>query len=157
MQCKDTNLELIRKTFEKIISGLENKEANKTLHEAEKWIFKELLQLGCLLLQHYTSGLVQDDKTKNKERSKMNQKNCGLKKRTLITIFGVIEIVRSKFYDRATKKVVCPFDIEHKISESKFSYTLQDWIGKSSTENTYQESVSQVNRILNSVCTKRTF
>lgn len=150
MQRKDTKLDLIREKFEGIISGLETMtDEKKVYHEAEYWIFKELLLLGQLLLQYFTGTLIMRDKQKNKDRANMKLKNCGLKKRTVITIFGKIKITRNKFYDREKQQVVYPFDAENKILPGKFSCTLQDWIGKTATENTFNESVSQINKILN--------
>lgn len=149
MQCKDINIDLIRKEFEKIISELENKMNSKdAIHNVENKIFSELLMIGNLLFQYYLKGIFSQSRKKNKEYRKSGLKNCGLVKRTMITIFGVVEIIRFKFYDSVQKKVVYPFDTEYRIGESKFSHTLQDWVGKSATDNTYEESVSNINRIL---------
>jgi len=148
MQCKDINIDLIRQEFEKIITELEkNITANAVIHSIENKIFKNLLHIGYLLLQYYIKGIFNQSRMRNKEYRKSGLKNCGLKKRTLITIYGIVEIIRFKFYDTVNKKVVYPFDLEYKIGEGKFSHTLQDWIGKAATENTYQESVSEFNRI----------
>jgi len=149
MQCKDINKDTIREAFEKIISGIDSKIAdNEVIHNVENKIFRELLNLGQLLFQYFLNGVFCQSRKKNKEYRKSGLKNSGLTKRTLITIFGVVEIIRFKFYDTIHKKIVYPFDTENKIGESKFSYTLQDWIGKSATDNTFEESVSDVNRIL---------
>jgi hypothetical protein len=148
MQRKDTNIDLIRKEFEKIIDGIEIKSfEQQAIHDVERSIHLELLHLGNILLQHYTAKVIKQNKEKNKERAKEGLKNCGQVKRTLLTIFGIIEILRPKYYDTINKRVVYPFDIEYKISGSKFSYTLQDLIGKSATVNTFDESVSDINRI----------
>ncbi len=149
MQRKDIKLETIHKEFEGIITGLEERsKAGDALYSVENMIFRQLLQLGKLLFEYYLSVLLLGSKAKNKEYRKTGLKNCGQKKRTLLTIFGLVEILRFKFYDTAHKRTVYPFDIEHKIGNSKFSYTLQDWIGRASTDNTFEESVSAVNRIL---------
>jgi hypothetical protein len=148
MKSKDINLDLIRKEFEKIISHLhENAGKSTVIHEVEKNILKEVLSLSLLLLQYYTNLVFKKEKVKNKERKKEGLKNCGLSVRLQYTIFGVLEIYRTKFYDTINKKVVYPFDIEYKLGTSKFSYTLQDFIGKAATENTYEQSVTYVNKI----------
>ncbi len=95
MQCKDINLDLIRKEFEKIIDGIENKINKKdALHTVESMIFKELLSLGQLLFQYFLNSIFSQSRLKNKEYRKSGLKNCGLTKRTLITIFGMVEILR---------------------------------------------------------------
>ncbi len=149
MQCKDNNVELIRQEFEKIIIGLEEQtRKNVAIHVVENNIFRGLLNIGFLLFQFYLNSLFKRSATKNKEFRASGLKNSGLTKRKLITIFGEVEIKRYKFYDTINKRVVYPFDSAYKIGESKFSYTLQDWIGKASTDDTFEESVSDVNRIL---------
>jgi len=107
MQCKDINIDLIRQEFEKIISELENNiKSNEVIHNVENKIFKNLLHVGYLLLQYYIKGIFSQSRMKNKEYRKSGLKNCGLKKRTLITIYGIVEIIRFKFYDTNNKKVV---------------------------------------------------
>ena len=149
MQSKDINLDLIRKEFDRIITNVENNfNTDSALHNVENMIFRELLRLGKLLFQYYLNGIYRESKKQNKEHRKSGLKNCGLAKHTLFTIFGAVEIFRYKFYDTINKKTVYPFDAEHKIGEGKYSYTLQDLIGKSATDNTFEESVSEINRIL---------
>jgi hypothetical protein len=148
MQSKDTNLDLIRKEFEKIITDLTNNiNTEEAIHSVENMIFRELLHVGKSLYQHYLNDIFRKSKVQNKEHGKSGLKNCGVVKRELISIFGAVEIIRYKFYDKIDKKEVYPFDTEHQIGASKYSHTLQDLIGKSATDNTFDESVSDVNRI----------
>jgi len=63
------------------------------------------------------------------------------------SIFGELSIVHRK-YQIAEKGTYYPLDASLNLPKEKYSYVLQDWIGKSSTDLDYRESVSMVNEIL---------
>lgn len=74
-------------------------------------------------------------------------KTTGKKTRKLVSLFGEIEIERRQYYISGEGNYH-PLDEHLNLRKKKLSYSIQNLIGKSSTEEDYRESVKMLNELL---------
>ncbi|MFK7979796.1 MAG: ISKra4 family transposase [Saprospiraceae bacterium] len=113
----------------------------------EKKILKGVLTLGLELLKLSINTRNTEVEEKGKPVVSGAIVNKGLTPRWYQSIFGELQINRRK-YQIAGKGTYYPLDTSLNLPKEKYSYVLQNWIGKSSTDLDYRESVSMLNEIL---------
>jgi len=113
----------------------------------EKQILKGVLNLGLELLKLSIATRQEQIEASGKPKVAGKIVNKGLVPRFYQSIFGELEISHRK-YHIGGKGLYYPLDASLNLPKQKHSYVIQDWIGKSSTDLDYRESVSMLNEIL---------
>lgn len=121
-------------------------EGNYSMQETELGLLKQLLSMGLQLLIY--TVLIRCEKIAKEFPANIKEyQKKGYAKRCYGSIFGEFEISRLKYY-QSGKGSVYPLDLSMKLPKSKWSYLLQNWIGRSATVQDYRQSVHIVNEIL---------
>jgi len=115
--------------------------------DLEQNILKGILDVGLSLLKLGVSSRATEVGKQGLPKVKSPIKSKGLLSRKYQSIFGVIEISRTK-YQIAGKGSYYPLDESMNIPQTKISYVLQNWVVGSSADLDFRESVSSVNDIL---------
>ncbi len=115
--------------------------------DLEQNILKGLLGAGLSLLRLGISSRAEavDNEGLPKVKSEISSK--GIASRKYQSLFGEIEISRSK-YQIAGKGSYYPLDDRLNLPQTKISYVLQNWVVGSSADLDFRESVRSVNDIL---------
>jgi len=150
MEIKEQKKVIIYKKLEEIIAGLEKeaKSSNK-VHKVELSLFRRLLVLGQLLLKYYIS-LVRDIQVKQgtpKDSGGKKMENKGNKSSPYFSVFGKIQIGRTKYYSKLDKTYYA-LDEALGLPKDSYSYVLTDWMSYGSVEMDFDQSVKQLERIL---------
>lgn len=124
---------------------------DKELHIVENQIFKQLLQIGKILLREFI-----EIKGTGKEKPP-NDKGLpfhSIKKRNYLSIFGNIIIPRAYFWKRESSGVY-PLDAELNLPNHHHSYLLSKWIQRHIAEGPYEEAINSIGDLLDLKITKR--
>lgn len=122
-------------------------EKDEGIHEIEKGLLTQLLNLGLLLLR-----CIIEEKSKKLDAYEIKIKeikNTGKKTRRYLSLFGLLEIKRSCYWSQKLGQL---FKLDELLQLPRgiyWSYNIQDLIGSNSTETDYRESVRIVNELLN--------
>jgi hypothetical protein len=121
---------------------------NKELHEFEKELFRQLLQLGRSLLEQFIeqtgTGYKAGDPPRSETGNPLRYK--GIEKSPYISIFGEIQIARAAYADKEGRYFY-PLNTQLNLPERKYSYLLQKWLKARSVESDYHEAVEVFNDI----------
>lgn len=151
MQLKEQKIIEIRNELEQLIGQMEEQtEKGLKIHEVERELFRNMLRLGRQLLEYYILLL---QLVVNQGKSRLDSqgaklKNTGLRSRPYRSIFGKIRISRPKYYSSADKRVYYDIDQRLGLPKDNYSYVLKDWLADGSTEMDFDQSASQLKRIL---------
>lgn len=145
--------ELINK-FDNLLNEIEVKaDASKNikLHEVEGDILKAVLSLGRQLLLYFVY-LVQQKWKNNSfiievEGKQKTYRNKGIRSRGYHSVFGEIPINRKRYFCKGCDPIYF-LDQQLGLPASNYSYLLQDWLGQSSSERTFESSSKMLNKIL---------
>jgi hypothetical protein len=150
MGLKKQKTDEIRKQLDEIIVKIEHQsKKGLKLHEVEVSLFRSLLKLGLDLLRYYiflvnvTLGL----QAPPRDSSGNEMRNKGNLSSPYFSVFGRIEIERTKYYSTIDKSYYA-LDAVLGIAKDRYSYILKDWMGYGSVEMDFDESVKQLERIL---------
>jgi len=141
----------IKRIYAQISNLIEQSEEygtnQKVVSDLEQNILKGILDVGLSLLKLGVSSRATEVGKQGLPKVKSPIKSKGLLSRKYQSIFGVIEISRTK-YQIAGKGSYYPLDESMNIPQTKISYVLQNWVVGSSADLDFRESVSSVNDIL---------
>lgn len=140
----------IKEEIEKLLN-LSEEYVDKELgiHEIEKGLLHQLLQLGLVLLKVIIEQKIKKSEgyilKKGKETS---YKKNGFKERKYLSIFGGLSILRPSYLSENLGQF-------HKLDEYLklpigiyWSYNIQELVGESSSESDYAESIKLLNKLL---------
>lgn len=150
MDIKEQKKSRIHKQLDEILSSLEEQsKSGEQIHKVELKLFRTLLELGKLLLKYYIN-LVSEITSKkgtplDGEGKKMENK--GKKDSPYFSVFGRMEIKRTKYYSKKDKTYY-PLDAALSLPKDSYSYVLTDWMSYGSVEMDFAQSVNQLERIL---------
>lgn len=150
MDIKEQKIAEIRKGLNNIICQIDKFASESTrLDMVESSLFKELLSLGLKLLNYYivSVGIIVLQRGVPIDNEQEKMKNTGLKKRLYRSIFGMIEIIRPKYYSK-TDKVHYALDKELGLPKGRMSYVLSNWLSYGAVDLDFRESVGLLNQIL---------
>lgn len=125
-------------------------EDNKALHKVELDIFKHLLSMGLKLLKYYIFIVNEEVKKESTPIDSQGRKmeNKSGSERSYISIYGSLKLKRTKYYS-PLDKTFYPLDKALSLPDGCYSYLLADWVGYGAVETDFEESVKQLERILN--------
>lgn len=143
--------ELLTK-FDNLLNKIEIKASNNfKLHEAEQDILRSVLDLGKQLLLYFLS-LVKQNWEQNSFTIEVGEKTKtyrykDMRSRNYHSVFGKVQIDRKRYYSRDCAPIYF-LDQQLGLPASNYSYLLQDWLGQSSSERTFESSCKMLNKVL---------
>ena len=150
MELKEQKLTEIRNSLDVVLSDLELKSSKgSSIADVERALFSRLLSLGLQLLNFYLF-LVYDlvhrsgcptDSLGNKMH------NTGKRVRPYLSIFGMLNINRNKYYS-PIDKTYYPLDAHLSLPVGRYSYVFTDWLSYGSVDLDFKQSVEQLEHIL---------
>ncbi len=137
----------IEEEIEKLLElGSSYIEEEKGLHQMERGILDQLLNLGLAVLKK-----VIDEKAKESPRYIVDDgkpKSIGQKPRKYLSLFGMLEIVRLGFWSKETGVYFTVDELLKLPVGTNWSYNLQELVGENSSETNFRESVRLLNELL---------
>jgi len=138
---------LIEEEIEKLLEISENYIAKDIgLHEMEKGILKQLLNLGLVLLEY----IIKRKLTQlNNYRIELGAyKKTGTKSRNYLSLFGKLKIVRPSYWSKEKGQFFKLDEILKLPRDNYWSYNIQKMVGTNSTETDFRESIRLLNDLL---------
>ncbi len=150
MELKEQKLNEIRNELEELLLSLDTKSSKGSkLHEVERHIFSQLLQLGMQILGYYILLVAQLVAASGTPTDSLGNKmrNTGKKKRSYFSLFGMLEINRFKYYSPVGRT---HYELDQRLGlpVGRYSYVLSDWLAYGAVELDFAQSVNQLERIL---------
>jgi hypothetical protein len=135
--------------FQELVEYVTNAESQtRTAYEVELTLFRRLLALGAELLRLF---FVQRAKTRPSEpvyaADGMNLKYQGLHPTTYFSVFGKVRF-RIHYFYAPGHEGICPLDAELSLPARCYSDLLRDWAEYCITDESYDESIRVLKRIL---------
>ena len=114
--------------FQGILEYVKGKAQDEQIHEVERNIFVELLQLGLILLQVFlaSKGDGNVGKTHTDGEGVIRPLHSTKKEKTYFSIFGKVVIERVYYWLKG-QEGLCPLDAELNLPEDSYSYLLIEW------------------------------
>jgi len=140
----------IKEEIEKLLNLSEEYiEKEVGVHEIEKGLLRQLLELGLVLLRIIIMQKIKKSEGYILKRSiGLGYKKNGTKERKYLSIFGCLSITRPSYISQELGEF-------HKLDEYLklpigiyWSYNIQELVGESSSESDYAESINLINKIL---------
>ena len=128
MKLKEDKLTEIRNNLEELLNDLEAASIKGTkMHKVEGNIFRHLLKMGLKLLEYYVmlASQVVSELGHPKDDVGRNYQNKGQKKRSYMSIFGLLTLDRPKYYSPISKTHYV-LDSWLGLPEGRYSYVLSD-------------------------------
>ena len=151
MEAKNEQIEEIRKEVEKMIDNIrQNAESGERVDKVERQVFADLIKLGLQLIKLYFSLLCHSPAYREASKGllKGGWQSKGLFKAVYWSVFGKMELLRSRYFPPAGGGGRCPLDEVAGLPEQCYSYVLDDWLGVASSQTDYRQAVEQMERIL---------
>jgi hypothetical protein len=131
----------------RIVAFLRSEAKTRELHEVERSLFQQLLELGLTLLMGF---LV--EKGTGKQKGPVNRNDSKLpyhstKPATYLSIFGRVEIERA-YYWKEGQEGYFPLDAELNLPESRYSYLLQEWGELIGVGQSFDKVTEQLEKLL---------
>lgn len=117
------------------------------IQEMEKSLLENVLKLGLELLSYTISRKSAELSTSPPSEAVKDLTSKGLKSRKYLSLFGWIDVERNRHWSIETGSYY-ELDELLKLPSVTWSYNLQEWVGESSCESDFRESVKLVNKIL---------
>jgi hypothetical protein len=124
----------------------------RPIHEVERTIWDEVLQLGKVFLGHFLTLLGNGDlgETIRTPSGEQWQRLDQPHPRRYVSIFGLFELSRVVYGSREGQRIeFVPLDNRLQLPASAFSYVLQDWDQAFCVEQAFGQAQSTIARILN--------
>lgn len=139
----------LQHNFQELVEYVTNAESQtRTAYEVELTLFRRLLALGAELLRLF---FVQRATTRPSEpvyaSDGMHLKYQGLHPTTYFSVFGKVRFRRHYFYV-PDHEGMCPLDAELSLPARRYSDLLRDWAEYCITDESYDESIRVLKRIL---------
>jgi len=142
--------------FQELIEYVTGEESqSRTAYEVELTLFRKLLALGAQLLRLFflqrasvrpSESVCASDGTRLSYHS--------LRQTTYFSVFGKVQFRRHYFY-ASGQEGVCPLDAELSLPPRCYSDLLRDWAEYCTTNESYDESINVLKRILGLSISKR--
>ncbi len=130
------------------------KAQTQTAYEVELTLFRELLKLGkqllCLFFTHRAAVRPAEPVCASGARLKYQ----GMRGTTYYSVFGKVRFKRHYFHTPGHEGL-CPLDAELSLPSRCYSDLLRDWAEYCITDESYDESIRALQRILNISLSKR--
>ncbi|MEZ0228296.1 MAG: ISKra4 family transposase [Planctomycetota bacterium] len=114
-----------RAFFEQLVKKVMEGSAGKPLHEVERGMLAQLLELGRLVLGGFLETQVEAP-AKTIHRHGLDVPFHCRKRTTYFSMFGVLEIWRPYYWSEASKGGIHPLDAELNLPARRYSYFLQE-------------------------------
>lgn len=150
MENKERKINDIHNELSQMLITLENQSKQKqALHNVEGDLFRSLVRLGYSLLSYYIYLVRQHLKYTDRPKDEFGvpMRNKGQGKRIYRSVFGLLELHRTKYWSKAGKTYY-RLDEYLGLGCSRYSYLLDDWLGYSCVEMDFDQGVKLLNRIL---------
>ncbi|MFQ5447536.1 MAG: hypothetical protein ACE5FF_11435, partial [Saprospiraceae bacterium] len=151
MEAKNEQIEGIRKEVDKIIGNIQQSaERGEQVDKVERQLFTELIKLGLHLIALYFNLLAKSSACRevSKRLRKQGCQSKGLFKASYWSVFGKLELWRSRFFPIGGGAGHCPLDEVAGLPERCYSYVLDDWLGRAAAEGDYRQEAGQMERML---------
>jgi len=127
-------------------------ESRDAMHEIEKGLLSQLLNIGLILLQYIIGSKLRQAKDYVFAMDMDTDADCqskGKKARRYLSLFGWLRIKRPTHW-HSSVGVIYKLDECLKLPRgSCWSYNIQELVGESASENDFRESVHLFNKLLN--------
>jgi len=154
MNCAENKLDLqdiiskARDQFEDILQFVTINASGKPLHEVERNIFGQLLAIGRTLLKLAVISMGAGDMgAVHTDEKGVERKRHGRKERVYFSIFGKIEILRTRYWSRGFGEIF-PLDALFNLPENSYSYLLQEWGMSLGAEGAWNKVTDFLKRML---------
>ena len=151
MEAKNEQIEEIRKEVEKMIENIrQNAESGDRVDRVERQVFASLIKLGLQLVRLYFSLLAQSPACREVSNRllKRGWQSKGLFKGVYWSVFGKLELWRSRYFPNGGGGGECPLDEVAGLPEQCYSYVLEDWLDVAGAQTDYRQAAAQIERIL---------
>jgi hypothetical protein len=137
--------------LQEMMDYISNDALHQQLHEVEGNLFKNLLQLGKILLKNF----IENKGTGNKDLLKNIELPLhSIKPSKYLSIFGDIAISRAYFWKKG-KLGEFPLDKELNLPKRHQSYLLDKWIQGGVAEGPYEDAINNIGDLLDLKLTKK--
>lgn len=151
MEAKNEQIEQIRKEVEKMIDNIhQSAQRGERADKVERQVFADLIKLGLQLIKLYFSLLSQSPAFRDVSKRLLQRgwQSKGLFKTVYWSVFGKMELWRSRYFPATGGEGYCPLDEVSGLPERCYSYVLTDWLGIAGAQTDYRQAVEQIERIL---------
>lgn len=121
---------------------------SKDAAEIERTLLDSLINIGKLSLSHVMAQRREEiEQLPVKDMGGVKLTNKGVEKRMYQSIFGTIEIERTRYYGKGIGNHH-PFDSAMGLPRDGMSHVLKDWLGRQASGEDYRQSVELLNEVL---------
>ena len=142
--------------FSALVDFVQEDRESEEISQVEEQLFSRLLDLGRSLLEVYVAehgtgyvGLVWEGEDGGEWRCQ------GICSKAYLSVFGLLEIRRSCYYDAEHGEGGCPLDEQLQLPERKYSYLLFEWMLRFCVKGAYDGAVEAVKAFLGLSVPKR--
>ena len=117
--------------------------------EVERELFRRQLALGLCLLEEFVSRAGNGDEGKRVEKEDRSLQRLGQRTRRYVSVFGELAVKRFVYAQREGQKIeYVPTDARLGLPQRDFSYVLEDWLGRLSIKESFQEAITSLESLL---------
>lgn len=142
--------------FSEIRRYIRTEGVREELHAVELKLFRLLLALGlCLLTEVLARRGTGKMASVTVDSSGRSYRYHGMRTRSYLSIFGLVEITRAYYRPEGGGAGFCPLDASLNLPSTRYSYLLQQWTQAEIIETTYDHAVGGISDLLGIAVWKR--
>jgi hypothetical protein len=117
--------------------------------EVERGLWQRLLAIGLVSLQAFVADAGDGDVGETLEHEGQDLRRLDeIRARRYVSIFGELEIERHVYAAREKQRAVSWLDARLGLPQGDFSYVLEDWLQQACVRDSFDESVSSLQKML---------